>query len=134
LLLILLELGESLINDSVVVTYEGTWHTYPTLVVTGPASGFKITNDATGDFIQMSYELDSGDTITISLPYGNKEVTHSNGADLIGSVLPDSNLADFSIVPDPEASGGTNTISIIGAGAGDVTALEVQYNTRFIGI
>jgi len=129
-----IELGEALVDDTSNITYLGSWLTYPTLIITGPISGFKITNDATQEFIQISHELDSGDTITISLPYGNKEVIHSNGTDLQGSVLPDSNLATFHIAPSPEAANGLNPISIIGAGAGDLTSLEILYNTRDIGI
>lgn len=127
-------LGEALVDDTSNITYGGNWLAYPTLIVTGPISGFRITNEATGEFIQISHELDSGDTITISLPYGNKEVMHSNGTDLQGSVSPGSDLATFHLAPSPEAAGGVNPITIIGAGAGDVTSLEIQHNERYIGI
>ncbi len=129
-----IELGEALVDATSNIVCTGSWLAYPTLIITGPISGFKITNDATEEFIQISHELDSGDTITISLPYGNKEVIHSDGTNLQGSVLPNSNLATFHIAPSPQAVNGLNPISIIGAGAGDLTSLEIQYNERDIGI
>ena len=129
-----IELGEALVDATSNIVYAGNWLAYPTLIITGPISGFRITNEATNEFIQISHELDSGDTITISLPYGNKTVMHSNGTDLQGSVSPDSDLATFHLAPSPEATGGINPITIIGAGAGDVTSLEIQHNERYIGI
>ena len=127
-------LGEALVDTTSNIVYGGSWLAYPTLIITGPISGFRITNEATEEFIQISHELDSGDTITISLPYGNKEVIHSNGTDLQGSVSPGSDLATFHLAPSPEAVGGTNPITILGAGAGDITSLEIQHKERYIGI
>jgi len=129
-----IELGDSLINDLNNITYIGTWLTYPTIVITGPISGFKITNETTDEYIQLSHELAAGETITISLEYGNKTVEHSDGTNLMGSILPGSNLATFHLAPDPQAPGGVNAVRIIGAGAGSATEIELQFNNRYIGI
>ena len=129
-----IEFGDSLISDTSNVNYLGTWLTYPTIVITGPVSGFQITNTATGEVITLSHEIPAGDTVTISLQYGDKSVENSAGTNLIGSILPDSDLATFHIAPEPEAAGGVNPINIIGAGAGGATQIDVTYKTRYIGI
>jgi hypothetical protein len=129
-----IDFSSSLINDTSPLVYAGTWLTYPTIVIAGPVSGFKITNDATNEYIQLSHQVDPGETVTISLQYGNKSVVSSSGENLIGSILPGSDLATFHIAPAPEAVGGSNPITIIGAGAGGATNIDVQYYTRYIGI
>ena len=129
-----IDFSSSLINDTDNITYIGNWLTYPTIIITGPVSGFKITNEATGEYIQLSHEIIAGDTVTISLPYGNKSVVNAAGENLIGSVLPGSDLATFHIAPAPEAVAGLNPITIIGAGAGGATQIEVQRLDRYIGI
>lgn len=129
-----IDFSSSLIDDTNNISYLGTWQAYPTIIITGPISGFQVTNTATGEIIILSHAVDPGDTVTIDLPFGDKSVEDSAGNSLIGSILPESDLATFHVAPDPEASGGTNPIEIIGAGAGTATNIEVQYNDRFIGI
>lgn len=129
-----IDFSSSLIDDTNNISYLGNWLTYPTIVITGPISGFRVSNEATGEFILLSHEIDPGETVTISLEFGNKSVIDSLGENLIGSILPESDLATFHVAPAPEAASGTNPIKIIGAGAGAATNIEVQYNDRFIGI
>lgn len=129
-----IDFSSSLIDDTDNITYEGNWLTYPTIVLTGPLSGCQIINEATGETIVLSHAVVAGDTITISLQYGDKSVEDSSGQNLIGSILPESDLATFHIAPSPEASGGVNPIKIVGAGAGGATNIEVQHYDRYIGI
>lgn len=129
-----IDFGDSLISDTGNINYLGTWLTYPTIVITGPVSGFRITNTATGEVITLSHAIPAGDTVTISLQYGDKSVEDAAGTSLIGSILPESDLATFHVAPEPEAAGGVNPINIIGAGAGAATQINVSYNTRYIGI
>jgi hypothetical protein len=129
-----IDFGDSLISDVNDANYVGNWLAYPTIVITGPISGFQITNTATGEIITLSHSISAGDTVTISLQYGNKSVEDIAGTNLIGSILPDSDLATFHLAPNPEAAGGVNPIRIIGAGAGGATQIDVSYNDRYIGI
>lgn len=129
-----IEFSDSLIDDTKNAINDGNWLTYPTIIITGPISGFIITNDATGETIRLSHEIVAGETVTISLAYGDKSVEDSGGANLMGSILPDSDLATFHIAPDPEATDGINPITIIGAGAGGATQIDVQFYDRYIGI
>jgi len=69
------------------------------------------------------------------LEFGNKLVTSSIHGNLYGQITGDSDLATFRIAPEPEATGGVNTINVTGGGALiGTTAVTVSYNTRYIGI
>jgi hypothetical protein len=127
--------GSNIINDSLNVVYAGSWLTYPTIVITGPLSGPTVYNVTTGEKIKLVYNVGTGEIITISLAYGNKTVTNNLGANLIGTVTSDSDLATFHIAPAPEAAGGVNTLRIYGHNAVvGTTDIQIAYYTRYIGI
>ena len=81
-----IDFSDALTNDSDTINYVGTWLTYPTIIITGPISGCRITNDAIGEFIQLNREIGATEVITISLDYGNKSVEDQAGNNLIGTV------------------------------------------------
>lgn len=126
----------NVINNNISITYAGTWEAFPTITITGPIDGPIITNTTTGEKIQLNYVVAAGEVVTINLAFNNKTVLSSlTGQDLIGLISSDSNLATFSIVPEPTATGGVNTINVIGGGATvGQTAVVVSYYTRYIGI
>lgn len=127
--------GASSIDDTVDLTYPGTWETFPIIVITGPMSNFKIVNNTTGEEIELTYNIPLGDSITIDLSYGNKTVIDAGGTNRIGSVTPESDLATFHIAPDPEAPGGVNSLTVTGLGAAPgVTQVAVSYFNRYFGI
>jgi hypothetical protein len=130
-----IQFSESLLSSSGNnIAYNGTWLSYPTIEVTGPIGGFKITNDTTGEFIHLNYTVPAGDTVTISLEFGNKTVEDVAGNNLIGTVTTDSDLATFHVAPDPEAAGGVNSFSVVGAGVDANTQVVLTYYTYYIGI
>lgn len=123
------------VDQSINVTYIGTWRAYPEIVIDGPFSGFTITNVSTGEFIKLEYNINAGEQVTISLEYGNKTVISSIYGNIIGSVSADSDLAEFHLAPDPEVVGGINNISLYGSDVVvGVTDVVLNYYTRFIGI
>lgn len=127
--------AEDFINNTITLTYPGTWLAFPTIVITGPINGPTIYNDTTGEKIQLSYSVSTGEVVTITLQYGNKTVTNAAGVNLIGVVSSDSDLATFHLAPDPEATGGVNTLRVTGgAGLAGTTAVTVSYLIRYIGI
>lgn len=128
------ELGYTVISGSNVVNYAGTWLSYPTIEVRGPISSFTIINAATSEKISLNYEIKIGETVTISLEFGNKTVVNNVGTNLIGVVTTDSDLSTFHIAPDPEASGGVNTFNVTGASAKPTTRVTLTYYVRYIGI
>lgn len=124
-----------IINQSISITYVGTWLAYPTLVITGPLSGGTITNAATGEKLHFNYDVADGETVTVNLNYGEKSVTNQNGRNLIHTLTYDSDLSTFHLAPAPEVTGGVNTLNIFGANVlAGRTSITVQYNTRYIGI
>lgn len=126
--------GPTIINEDVVITYTGTWMSLPTIVITGPLGNPRVENLATGEFIELEYNVPAGKVVTIDLRYGVKTVTDDSGTNLVGTVTSDSDLVTFHIATDPEAAGGVNTIRFSGAGATEDTEIKLQYYTRYIGI
>lgn len=123
------------LTESKTVQYTGTWQAYPTFVITGPLTGVVITNESTGETIEVNYALAAGDTMTITLQYGNKTITNGDGDNLIGTATTDSDIATFHIAPDPEVADGENVIEVRGSGATyQQTQIVMTFNTRYIGI
>jgi len=129
-----IQFGYTIISGSNTITYTGTWMTFPTITIRGPIAGLILTNTTTGEKIQLNYKVKAGETVTISLVFGNKTVTNQDGTNLIGTVSTDSDLSTFHIAPDPEAPGGVNTITASGAASSPVTRITLSYYTRYIGI
>lgn len=122
------------INDDHVVTYTGTWMSYPTIEITGPIIEPKITNESTGEVIYLNYDVESGEVVTITLEFGNKSVSSDVRGNIIGTVDSISDLATFHIAPDPEVADGINTLNVTGGGADGTTEVDIKYYTRYIGI
>lgn len=127
--------GTNMIGEDSTVLYVGTWLSYPTITIVGPVAGPIIQNLTTGKKIQLLYSVSGGETVTISLPYGDKHVENQAGVNLTGTVSDDSDLAEFAIEPDPVTPGGLNTIRVIGGNAIiGTTIISLDFLTRFIGI
>jgi hypothetical protein len=77
--------------------------------------------------------VSGGEIVTISLPYGNKTVVNDSGTNLIGTVYPTTDLATFHIAPDPEVTGGINTVVFAATGVDANTTILFEYYTRYIG-
>jgi len=131
--------GTNMIGDDETALYLGNWPSYPTITITGPLAGPIIHNLTTGKKIRLLYNVSGGETVTISLPYGNKTVINQLGVNLSGTVTDDSDLADFAIEPTvyptvSVANTGLNTLRVVGGGAViGVTSITISCFTRFIG-
>jgi hypothetical protein len=117
-----------------VITYTGTWSAYPTITIVGPLYYPRITHSEIGDVIYLDYEIADSETVTISLEFSNKTVESDTHGNIIGTVRDISDLATFHIAPDPEVTGGVNTINVIGNNATGDTTITMTYYTRYIGI
>lgn len=124
----------SSIDDDDDFQYMGTWLTYPTIVITGPAENPTITNQTTGKKIELDYNVSAAEVVTIDLAYRVKTVENGSGTNLIGTVTTDSDLGDFALVPAPLAPAGVNTIQVAFGGADSNSEVEISYYTRYIGI
>jgi len=126
--------GSGVIDDTLNVTYNGTWLTYPVITIVGPLNGALITNNSTDEEIALNFDVPTGTTITMNLNYGAKTVVDQLGTSYIGSVSADSDLATFHIAPDPEVAGGVNELAVTGGGADANTAVTVAWYDKYIGI
>ena len=125
----------STFDETDTIEYDGSWLSYPEIIMTGPMNNPIITNTTTGEKIELDYNIAAGEIVTITTEYGNKAITNADGDNLIGTLTTDSDLATFHIAPDPEATDGENEIRVQGAGADSaVTQMVVKYYTRYIGI
>lgn len=116
------------------VTYTGTWSTYPTFSIVGPVNDLVIRNVTTDETLSFTRHLGASDSLTITLSYGNKTIVDNSGANWIGALSTDSDLATWHIAPAPEAPGGVNQLLISGYGTNANTAAWISYYTRYIGI
>ena len=127
--------GSSSLSDTVTITYNGTWLSYPTIYIVGPLDNPRMLNNTTDEEIELNYNVSAGETVTINLDYGQKTVTNNTGTDLIGTVTTDSDIATFHIAPDPEAPNGQNELQVTGGNAViGSTEVSINYLERYIGI
>lgn len=127
--------GSDSISSILQITYPGTWLTYPTFVISGPMSYLLIENQSTDEKIEMDYALPAGESLTISLDYGNKTIIDSSGQNRIGTLTVDSDLSTFHLAPDPEVPNGINIIEVSGSdGIMNQTLVAMKYYVRYIGL
>lgn len=127
--------GGEVLLETTDVTYNGTWLSYPKIFITGPLDGPRITNLTTDKKIELDYNISAGEVVTIDLEYGQKTITNNFGTNLIGTATTDSDIAEFAIVPSPEATDGVNTLTVLGANANlGQTEIKLTYNENYIGI
>lgn len=123
--------GSSLI---VQIPYTGTWISYPIIEVTGPITSLIIRNQSTNDVLRLNAAIPAGSTYRFDLRYGYKTVTDQNGTNQISKLTSSSDIATFSLVHSPIATGGINSISVSGTGATAATIIDLFYYTRYHGI
>lgn len=116
------------------ITYNGSWLSYPRIVVTGPYDSFHITNENTGAAIDLIIPIVAGETRTLDLTPGAISVTTETGASAFDELGADTNFVDFYLQPDPGAPNGVNQLIAQVYGGGVATTLTIQYYERFYAI
>jgi len=116
------------------LSYNGTWETFPNIIINGPINEPSIRNITTGDVISLDYNVPEDVDVSISLEYGNKTIVDSSGNNLIGLLTSDSDLASFSLAAIPRATDGINSIGVGGYGITSATEIIFRYFTRYIGV
>lgn len=120
--------GASALNSTLVITNTGTWLSYPIITAVGPITNLVITNTTSGDKIEVSGVIASGDTWTFDLRYGRKTVIDQTGANKSSTITADSSLATFAI------ERGANAITVTGSSTGAASAVNIVYYTRYVGV
>lgn len=115
------------------ITNAGTWETYPTITVAGPAQNFTIENVSTNKRINFAGEVVGGNNVIFDLRYSIKTVTDGCGTDLMQYVTGD--LGTFSLQCDPLVTGGANSIKVVSETFNPgSTVFTFSYYTRYRGI
>ncbi|MBD3251888.1 hypothetical protein GF380_05575 [Candidatus Uhrbacteria bacterium] len=126
--------GTEALSATSTITYTGTAVSYPIITIRGPVTSLSIENQTLDTKIQLYYDIDAGETVTIDTTYGTKSITNDAGDNLIGTQSSDSDL-DLYIAPDPIAPDGHNVFIVTGSGASAVeTLVSMKYYTRYLGV
>jgi hypothetical protein len=125
-------LGTGSISASEDIAYSGTWETHPKLILTGPLNYPAIVHEGLDEVIALNFEIPAGSVVTIDLHMGT--VTDATGLNLLGMLTPDSSLGTWRLVPEPELTGGVNTIRLTAGGATVGSEFHIEYFTRYVGI
>lgn len=116
------------------ITYTGSFESYPTLEVTGPADCFTIINTTTDTRISLDYTISAGEIVTFDLGYDIKSVTNNFGSNLLGYLTSNTDLGGFRLETAPTAPVGVNALQIYLEGPTAATAVAVKYYRNYIGI
>lgn len=127
-------IGSSDLNQTSLITYAGNWEEFPIIIVVGPITNAVITNNVSGQSISFQGQtIANGDTYTIDLRPGRKTVVDQNNVNQVSKLADGSDLATFSLLPDPDVPDGINPIQVSGSLVSTVTQVYVQYYRRYIG-
>lgn len=113
------------------ITYTGTWESFPTIAVAGPATDFFIENLSTGAIIRLSYTISVGETVTFNLSYDSKTITNNFGQNLL-PYLRGTDLTVFSL--SHLVTGGINNFLVYLDGYAASTSIVLSYYNRYYGI
>lgn len=129
------QIGASNINQTRAILYSGSYAAEPILQIVGPITNPIITNLVSGDTLDLTgTTIAAGTTYTIDCRYGYKTVTDQNGANQLRALTPNSDLATFALLADPDAPGGVNTIAVAGSGISQATNVYLTYTRQYVGI
>jgi hypothetical protein len=116
------------------IQYNGSWQSYPTLIIQGPYTSVLITNEVTGAVIELTIPIVAGEFRILDLTPGAISIVDGNGDSVFGDLGDDSNLVDFTIEPDPIAPSGVNTITAQIFDGTPATRFTIDYQERFYAI
>lgn len=130
-----IEFSSNATMETDTIAYNGTYKSYPKLILVGPMTNPIIRNLSTNTKIELTMTINLAQTVTIDLSPGNKSVTDDMNNNLIGNLTTDSDLAGFYLAPSPEAPSGINSFGVwaneISSG---VSTIYIRYFEKFIGI
>lgn len=128
------KMGASTINQSIALTYPGSWGSFPLIRVTGPITNAKIVNSGTSETLDFTgTTINAGDYYDIDCRFGLKSVTDSAGA-YKNDKLVNSQLSTFHLAAAPEVAGGINSINVSGSSVSAATKVEVSATVWYLGV
>lgn len=99
------------------------------IVFNGPAVNPIITNETTGEFIKVTQNLGSGESLTITTDFGNKTVIYNDGTT-------DSNAFGFIDLNSTfwQLQVGDNEVSYTADTGTETAIVNISYTNRFLGV
>jgi hypothetical protein len=128
--------GTNGLDSSSIVSYNGTFASYPVITVFGGDAGLQnltIANVTTNKVIYIN-SIPVNATYTIDLRYGYKTVVDQNGVNRITNVNPQSNLTTFAIVPSNSYTAFDNEIVVECDNASNNSFVTIYYYTQYTSI
>jgi hypothetical protein len=114
--------------NNVLLAYPGTFKTSPVFTFTGPMITCVITNETTGDVLQIIYPMDVGEVVQLDLAYGNISIVNNYGVDLMQYLTLASNITTFHLTP------GVNELRFEATGTGATSRINMAWYDRYIGL
>lgn len=114
--------GTATVAGTTTATNAGTIVAYPRLILNGPSSGtaraYSIRNTTTGQNIYLNLTLNVGETVVIDFDPTNISAVSTFRGNVLGSILPGSDLTDFGLQPGPNTittfvDSGTATATLV---------------------
>lgn len=117
---------------SSVINYAGTWYAYPRITISPPYNSVRVHHQELNVSLEVLYGSSTQDMI-IDLDAGT--ITREDGTSLFNYLTSDSDLQGFKLEVEPIVTDGINTLAFTIPGASSPnTAVQVDFNTRYIGI
>ena len=110
---------------SATVTNEGGGDAYPVWKIYGPGTP-TITNNTTGRSFGMSSALTSGEVVTVDTRPTLQSAVDGTGADRWGDLVKSSPRDLWTLPP------GVNQLTVVLAGSGAGSAVELTYHQRWL--
>lgn len=122
-------IGESVLDVSITIDYQGSANSYPVIRINGPITDPVITNETTGVSLEFTAgtEIVLGDYWEIDTRAGT--IVDEAGTNKLGSLSADSSLALFYLLREREAPNG-NVISATGDDVSGATSITFTYYIR----
>lgn len=113
--------GTALAAGVTTVVNDGAANAYPAIVMRNPTASsqrlYQVLNTATNDGVWLNTDILPGETITLDLRTTNKTLTSDYRGNILGAVLPGSNLTTWRLAP------GTNFVSVFAASGSVETSI-----------
>lgn len=130
-----IQFGTSGLQFNQAIVYAGSWRTYPTITITGPYQSATLRHAEQDVLITLNVAILAGQSRILDLTPGQQRITDGAGVNHFGDLGPLSNLIDFCLLPDPELSGGVNSIEIIlNRGIAGQSSVTLAYQTRYFAL
>ena len=127
--------GGTSVNQSIPLTYDGSWAAYPQIDIRGPISNPSIVNETTDEELAMTVTVDDGDVVRIDLNPRGKSVWHiTDDENWMNYLDSDSDLATWHLEPAPVAPNGINDLTFSGTNGGSNTAITLRWYDQFVAI